>query len=159
MNNTILWYPLWKSKHGRTFAHATNEISATRWSLIRLGLWCSTPLSTIFSLHRGGRIYGSRKPPTCRQSLTNFSVINNLIHNIAMTPDIVLKFLTFDTDGQHSTWRYDKKDDCSFTNTHFPQNSIIPTACVWSLIFTPQTRTCSLYSELFNVTVFCVLNY
>jgi hypothetical protein len=113
MNNTSFWYPLWKSKHGRTFAHATNEISTTRWSLIRLGLWCLTPLSTIFSLHRGGRIYGSRKPPTHRQSLTNFSVTNNLIHNIAMIPDIVLKFLTFDTDGQHSTWRYDKKNDCN----------------------------------------------
>ena len=83
------------------------------WSLIRLGLWCLTPLSTIFSLHRGGRIYGSRKPPTHRQSLTNFSVTNNLIHNIVMIPDIVLKFLTFDTDGQHSTWRYDKKNDCN----------------------------------------------
>jgi hypothetical protein len=56
------------------------------------------------------------------------SVTNNLIHNIAMIPDIVLKFLTFDTDGQHSTWRYDKRDDYSFTITHFPQNSIIPTA-------------------------------
>ena len=31
-------------------------------------------------------------------------------------------------------------DDCSFTITHFPQNSIIPIARVWSLIFTPQSR-------------------
>ena len=85
-----------------------------------------------------------RKPPRCRQSLTNFSVTNNLIQNIAVIPDIMFKFLTVDTDGQHSTWRYDKKDDCSFTNTHFPQNSIIPTARVWILIFT----TLPLHSNL-----------
>ena len=31
-------------------------------SLIKLGLWCLTPLSTIFPLHRGVKFYGSRKP-------------------------------------------------------------------------------------------------
>ena len=79
-----------------------------------------------------------RKPPTCLQSLTNFVITNNLILNTAVIPEIMFKFLQFDTDGQHSTWRYDKKDDCSFTITHLPQNSIIPAACVWSLIFEPQ---------------------
>jgi hypothetical protein len=33
---------------------------------------------------------------------------------------------------------YDKGDDCSIINTHLPQNSIMPTARVYSLIFTPQ---------------------
>jgi hypothetical protein len=65
------------------------------------------------------------KTSTCRQSLTNFSVTNNLIQNIAVIPEFMLNILTFDTNGQHSTWLYDKRDDCSFTITHFPQNNII----------------------------------
>ena len=99
LNKTSFWYPLWKSKNGRTFALATNEISATRWSLLRLGLCYLMPLSTIVAVRFMGVGNRSirRKPPTCRQSPTHFSVTNNLIVNIAVIPEIMFKFLTFDS--------------------------------------------------------------
>ena len=66
------------------------------------------------------------------------------MQNIIVMHDIVSKFVTFDTDGQHSTWRYDKKDYCSFTIAHFPQNSIIPTAPRMEFIFHTSTATLEL---------------
>jgi hypothetical protein len=51
-----------------------------------------------------------------------------LIPSIAGIPEIILNILTLDTNGQHSTWLYDKRDDLSFVIAHYLQNSIISTA-------------------------------
>ena len=95
-----------------------------------------------------------KKPSTYRQQLTNFSVTNNVMQNIVVMPDIMFNILTFDTNGQHYTWLYDKRDGGNFTFTHCPQNSIIPTARRMEFNFHTLTATLKLavYIENFSTS-------
>ena len=80
--------------HSRSLCpHCVSRLSILDW----FGLWCLTPLSTIFQLYRGVLLVEEnafkwrtqRKQPTCRKSLTNF-ITQYCIEYTSPSPTLVV---------------------------------------------------------------------
>ena len=78
-----------------------------------LGLWCLTPLSIIFQLHRGGQFYWRRKPEYLKKTTDLWQVTDTLYHNVISNTPLLSGIRTHNVSGNRHRLTYDDDTLCN----------------------------------------------